>query len=132
MTITLTPPNGTATTLCSGDERKTDGTPFGASDVTSDETPGSALREFVGADRVQGEHVGCDRGTLTFRTTRIFATVAAASAWAIAGHRAEAKAGALKVTVGGTTTTVFENCAVVSKRISQVGVAVVTQYTIEG
>lgn len=132
MTITLTPAGGTATTLCSGDERKTDGTPFGASDVTSDETPGSVLRDFVGADRVQGEHVGCDHGTLSFRTTRVFDTLADATAWALAGHRAEATCGALAVTVGGTTTTVFDQCAVVSKRISQVGVAVVTQYTIEG
>lgn len=132
MTITLTPPDGTATVLCGGDGRKTDGTPFGASDVTTDETPGSALREFVGADRVQGEHIGCDRGTISFRTTRIYPTVAAASAWAIAGHRQEAAAGTLVVAVGGTSTTVFQKCAVVSKRISQIGVAVVTQYTIEG
>ena len=116
------------TMLSTGDARRSDGKPFGVGSITVSETPGAELREYVGADRVEGEHVRCDHGSVSFQTHRVFPTVDAAVAWAMAGHREEAKAGAL--VFGGNT--VFAKAVVTAKRLSQVGVAVVTQYTVEG
>ena len=117
------------TVLSAGDSRpSTPGTPFGVSGITVSENPGVEVREFVGADRVFGELVLCNHGVVSFRTTRIFASVGDAVAWAMSGHRGEPAAG--KLVYGGNT--VFENAVVTSKRLSHVGVAVITQYTIEG
>lgn len=116
------------TVLSTGDERRSDGQPFGVGNIVIAETPGAEVREFVGADRVQGEHVRCDHGVASFQTVRVFASVEAAVAWMLSGHRAEAKAGAL---VYGDTT-VFAKAVMTSKRLSQVGVTILTQYTIEG
>ena len=117
------------TVLSAGDSRpSTPGTPFGVSGITVSENPGVEIREYVGADRIEGEHVRCDHGSVSFQTHRVFATVEAAVAWAMSGHRAEAKAGAL---VFGSST-VFQRAVVTAKRLSQVGVSVVTQYTVEG
>ena len=116
------------TVLSTGDARRSDGKPFGVGGITVSETPGAEIREYVGADRIEGEHVRCDHGSVSFQTHRVFATVEAAVAWAMSGHRAEAKAGAL--VFGGNT--VFVTAVVTAKRLSQVGVAVVTQYTVEG
>ena len=116
------------TVLSTGDARRSDGEPFGVGGITVSETPGAELREYVGADRVEGEHIRCDHGSVSFQTHRVFPTVEAAVAWAMSGHRAEAKAGAL--VFGGNM--VFAKAVVTGKRLSQVGVAVVTQYTVEG
>ena len=123
MTLTL---NGSV--LSTGDARRTDGSPFGVANVTVSENPGAEVREFVGADRVAGEWVRCNHGVVSFQTTRIFASVGDAVAWAMSKHRGEQTAG--KLVYGGNT--VFENAVVTSKRLSLVGVAVITQYTIEG
>ena len=116
------------TVLATGDARRSDGNPFGVGGITVSETPGAEIREYVGADRVEGEHIRCDHGSVSFQTHRVFPTVEAAVAWAMFGHREEAKAGAL--VFGGNT--VFAKAVVTAKRLSQVGVAVVTQYTVEG
>lgn len=116
------------TVLSTGDARRSDGKPFGVVGITVSETPGAEIREYVGADRVEGEHVRCDHGSVSFQTHRVFPTVEAAVEWAMSGHREEAKAGAL--VFGGNT--VFAKAVVTAKRLSQVGVAVVTQYTVEG
>ena len=116
------------TVLSTGDARRSDGNPFGVGGITVSETPGAEIREYVGADRVEGEHVRCDHGSVSFQTHRVFPPVEAAVAWAMFGHREEAKAGAL--VFGGNT--VFAKAVVTAKRLSQVGVAVVTQYTVEG
>ena len=116
------------TVLSTGDARRSDGNPFGVGGITVSETPGAEIREYVGADRVEGEHIRCDHGSVSFHTHRVFPTVEAAVAWAMFGHREEAKAGAL--VFGGNT--VFAKAVVTAKRLSQVGVAVVTQYTVEG
>ena len=116
------------TVLSTGDARRADGQPFGVFDVDVAEAPGAEVRAFVGADRVQGEHVRCDHGVASFRTRRVFASAGDAVAWMMAGHRAEAKEGAL--VYGGTT--VFAKAVVTSKRLSQVGVTVFTDYTVEG
>ena len=116
------------TVLSTGDARRSDGNPFGVGGITVSETPGAEIREYVGADRVEGEHIRCDHGSVSFQTHRVFPTVEAAVAWAMFGHREEAKAGAL--VFGGNT--VFAKAVVTAKRLSQVGVAVVTQYTVGG
>lgn len=111
-----------------GDVRNSAGVPMGPQNIRVQENPGAVLREYVGADRVEGERVRCDSGTVSFGTTRIFATEAEATAWAMTGHREEDVEGAL--VVDGET--VYEKAVVTSKQVSQVGVAVATQYTIQG
>ena len=111
-----------------GDVRNSAGVPMGPQNIRVQENPGAAIREYVGADRVEGEHVRCDSGTVSFGTTRIFASESAATAWAMAGHREEAVEGAL--VVDGET--VYRKAVVTSKQVSQVGVAVATQSTIQG
>ena len=111
-----------------GDERNSTGVPMGPQNIRVQESPGAVLREFVGADRVEGERVRCDSCTVSFGTTRIFGDEAGATTWAMIGHRDDAVEGAL--VVDGNT--VFQKAVVTSKQISQVGVAVVTQYTIQG
>ena len=111
-----------------GDVRNSTGVPMGPRNVSVQENPGAVIREYVGADRVEGERVRCDSGTLSFGTTRIFGTEAEATAWAMTGHRAESVEGAL--VVDGET--VYRKAVVTSKQVSQGGVAVSTPYTIQG
>ena len=139
MTITLTPivpPGQTATpcVLCAGDARNSGSTPnpMGPQNVRRAEKPGAVLREYVGADRVEGEWVKCDSGVLTFGVTRIFDTPAHAAAFALTGFGSEPREGALTATEGGSTVTIFAKCVVTARESAQVGCAVATQYTIEG
>jgi hypothetical protein len=139
MTITLTPivPSGQTATpcvLCAGDARNSGATPnpMGPQNVRRAEKPGAALREYVGADRVNGEWVKCDSGVLSFGVVRIFDTPAHAAAFALTGFGAEPREGTLTATVGNTTVTIFSKCVITSRESAQVGVAVATQYTIEG
>ena len=60
MTITLG-----STTLCAGQTRNNTGAPVGPRDIRDAETPGVVIREYVGVDRVVGDRVGCDHGTVT-------------------------------------------------------------------
>lgn len=116
-----------------GDARRSDGTPMGPRDVRVGENPGVTLREYIGADRVDGEHVRCDSGTVTFGVTRVFASESAAAAYALVGHRAEAKEGAFTVEgVGITGNVVYAHAVCSSKQISHVGCAVAVNYTIQG
>ena len=139
MTITLTPivPSGQTATpcvLCAGATRNSGSTPnpMGPQNVRRGEKPGTALREYVGADRVNGEWVKCDSGVLSFGVVRIFDTPANAAAFALTGFGTEPREGTLTATVGGTTVTIFSKCVITSRESAQVGVAVATQYTIEG
>ena len=134
MTITLTPPgtNPTPCVLCAGDARNSTGQPMGPQNVRRAEKPGAALREYVGADRVNGEWVKCDSGVLSFGVVRIFDTPAHAAAFALAGFGSEPREGALTATEGGSTVTIFAKCVITGRESAQVGCAVATQYTIEG
>lgn len=123
MTITLG-----NTTLCAGQARNSTGSPVGPRDIKDAETPGVVLREYVGADRVAGDRVRCDHGVVTFGVTRTYGSVADATAYALTGHRSEDTVGALKY----DDTTIFENAAVTSRSIAQIGCTVVVNYTIEG
>ena len=128
MNLTLTPSEGSAYVLCSDGERSVDGSPVGPGNLAISEAPGVELREYVGADRIRPEHVRCDHGTMTFQATRVFATVAAAAAYALTGHLEEPVEGALKY----GTETIYPNACVTSRRIGMVGCTVVVNYTIEG
>ncbi len=123
MTITL----GT-TTLVAEQTRSQNGTPVGPSNLVLALAPGVVLREYVGADRVQGEHVKCDHGTVTFGVERIFNSPDAALAYMRGGFLSEASEGALKF----GDQTVFEHAAVTSRQAALVGCAVAVSYTIEG
>jgi len=128
MDLTLTPSEGSAYVLCSDGERSVDGSPVGPGNLSISEAPGVEQREYVGADRTRPEHVRCDHGTMTFQATRVFATVAAAAAYALTGHLSEPVEGALKY----GATTIYPNACVTSRRIGMVGCTVVVNYTIEG
>lgn len=123
MTITLG-----NTTLCAGQARNSTGSPVGPRDIKDAETPGVVLREYVGADRVAGDRVRCDHGVVTFGVIRTYGSVADATAYALVGHRSEDTVGALKY----DDTTIFENAAVTSRSIAQIGCTVALNYTIEG
>ena len=129
MTITLG-----STTLCAGQTRNSTGDPVGPNNLRIAETPGVAAREYVGADRVQPEHVRCDSGTLTFGVTRTFADVATALAYIstklIGGQQtSEASEGQLKF----DDRNVFGAKSVVTQRVaSLVGCTVAVNYTITG
>lgn len=135
MTITLVNSSVTpaaTTTLVDGQSRLVGtgnwGKAIGPDGLVMALAPGVALREYVGAERVHGEHVRCDHGTLSFSVTRVFETPAAALAYVRSGFLAEQSAGALKF----DSATVFAAAAVTSRQLSVNGCAAVVKYTIEG
>jgi len=127
MTITIG-----STTLVDGQERLVGagnwGKGIGPRDLTMSLAPGVVMREYVGADRVQGEHVRCDHGTLSFSVERIFETVADALAYVRGAFLGEASEGTLKF----DSDTVFAQAAMTGRQVSVVGCAVAVSYTIEG
>lgn len=123
MTITLGD-----TTLCAGDARANDGTPVGPHDLRMQLAPGVAVREYVGADRVQPEHVRSDSGSLTFGVTRTFATVDDALAYLKGAFLLELSEGALKF----DEATVFAKAAVTQRTAAVVGSTVAVSYSITG
>ena len=124
MTITLG-----SSTLCAGQARNSTGDPVGPSSLRIAESPGVVAREYVGADRVQPEHVRCDSGTLTFGVTRTFADVAAALTYISGAFLSEASEGQLKF----DNTNGFGAKSVVTQRVAAlVGCTVAINYTITG
>ena len=129
MTITLG-----NTTLCAGQARVTGtpsgnvGDPVGPNDLRMQLAPGVAIREYVGADRVQGEHVRCDSGSVSFGVTRTFATPEAALAYMSGEFLSEDSEGALKF----GETTVFAKAAVTQRTAAHVGCTVAVNYSITG
>ena len=129
MTITLG-----STTLCAGQTRNSTGDPVGPNNLRIQETPGVAAREYVGADRVQPEHVRCDSGTVSFGVTRTFTTAALALKHIreklVGGQQtSEASEGQLKF----DDTNVFGAKSVVTQRVAAlVGCTVAVNYSITG
>ena len=123
MTITLG-----STTLCAGQARNSTGSPVGPNDLRMQLAPGVSIREYVGADRLQGEHVRCDSGSVSFGVTRTFATPEAALAYISGAFLSEDSAGALKF----GETTVFANAAVTQRTAAHVGCTVAVNYSITG
>lgn len=116
------------TTLVSGQERSANGSSTGPDNLRMNLAPGVAIREYVGADRVAGEHMKCDRGTVSFDVTRIYASVADALAYVRGAFLTEESEGALKF----DSETVFAHAVVTSRSVAVVGCAVAVSYTIEG
>ena len=95
MTITLVD-GETTTTLCAGQTRSSDGSPVGPANLRMSLAPGVVMREYVNADRVFGDHVKCDSGTLTFDVQRVFGSPADALAYVKGAFLSENSQGALK------------------------------------
>ena len=120
--------------LCEGDMRDSTGKPVGPQNLRIAETPGAAMREYVGADRVQPEHVRCDSGTVSFGVTRTFATAALALKYireSIVGGQqtSEPSEGQLKF----DDVAVFGPKSVVTQRVAAlVGCTVAVNYSITG
>lgn len=135
MTITLVNSSvspAATTTLVDGQSRLVGtgnwGKGIGPTNLRMNLAPGVVLREYVGADRVQGEHVKCDHGSMTFDVERIFASPADALAYVRGEFLTEQSEGALKF----DSTTVFAQAAVANRAVAVVGCAVAVSYTIEG
>jgi len=117
------------TTLCAGDQRNTTGSPVGPNNLRIRLAPGVAVREYVGADRIQPEHVRCDSGSVTFGVTRTYATEALALAYAAGDFITEAKEGQLKF---GSTNIFGAKSVVTERTLAVVGCTVAVNYTIQG
>lgn len=116
------------TTLAATQSRNSSGSPIGPANLTMTLSPGVALREYVGAERVTGEHLRCDRGVVSFSVERIYTTPAAALEYVTGGFLSEDSEGELKF----DGDTVFKNAVVSSRSVAVVGCAVAVSYTIEG
>ena len=120
--------------LCAGDTRNSAGNPVGPQNLRLLETPGVAVREFVGADRVKPEHVRSDSGSVTFGVTRTFASAADALAYIrtrlVGGQQtSEPSEGQLKF----DDVAVFGPKSVVTPRVTAlVGCTVAVNYSITG
>ena len=120
-----------STFLCKGQERNSTGDPVGPNNLRMQLAPGVAVREYVGADRVQPEHVRCDSGSLTFGVTRTFATVAAALTYLKGAFLAEPSEGQL--TFDDTDVFGANHKSVVTQRTAAlVGCTVAVNYSITG
>ena len=115
------------TVLCHGDTRTQDGDAIGPRDLRINDSPGVVKREYIGETRIVPEDVRVHSGSCTFDVHREFATVALALAY-VAGIVNEPTEGALKF----DSTTVFENAAVTSRVVANVGCSVAVSYIIEG
>ena len=117
------------TILVAGQTRNSNGSPVGPANFQLSDSPGIVTRDFIGADREEPEHVMPDHGSITFQATRIFGSVADAIAYCTTTIFTEDVAGQLKF----DNTQVFgARSAITNRRVSQIGVAVAIQYTIEG
>lgn len=116
------------TTLCAGDVRSTDGAPAGPIGLRISEVPGVAVREFVGADRISPEHLGCDAGTVAFGVSRTFATVEEALDYIASGIASEDVEGQLKF---GATPKFGPRSVITSRNVEIVGCTVNVNYTIQ-
>lgn len=116
-------------TLVAGQTRNSTGSPVGPANLQIVEQPGVIEREYIGADRIQAEHLAPDHGTVSFTVTRVFATVDAALTYATQTVFTEAKVGQLTI---GSKNIFGSKTALVERKISHVGVAVVVAYSFKG
>lgn len=113
--------------LVSTQERNNDGEPVGPANLRLSDAPGVVKREYIGETRIRPEDVRVHSGTCTFDVHREFATVALALEY-VAGIVNEPTEGALMF----GENEVFENAAVTSRSVANVGCSVAVSYTIEG
>ena len=119
------------TDLVEQQDRDNAGKAVGPQNLRLQLSPGVAMREYVGADRVEPEHVRCDSGTVSFGVTRTFADVASALTYLSSTFLSEPSEGELKfdsVSVFGTG-----HKSVVTQRVAAlVGCTVAVNYSITG
>ena len=117
--------------LCGGDARSQDGANYamGPKDLVVDVQPGVSVREYVGSDRVQPEHVRCDTGNVSFGVARVFGTPDEALAWVRDSLPAQASEGQLKF---GDSNVFGAKSAVTRRRAAVVGCTVWINYMIVG
>lgn len=136
MTLTLG-----SLTLVHGQSRNTSGLPVGPDNLVVRDERGVERRELVGADGVEPEWIRCDARQVEFSVTRVYATPAAALAYAFGtdpatgGGLAEGRqaAAALKADAGTDGETTIMSHASITRRESTVeGCAVAVRYVIEG
>ena len=125
MTITLG-----NTTLCAGQTRNDTGSPVGPHDLRMQLVPGVAVREYVGADRIQPEHIRCDSGSITFGVTRTFGSVDDALEYLSGAFLTETSEGQLKF--GDTNVFGEKKSAVAQRTAALVGCTVAINYSITG
>ena len=133
MTIKLI--NGSTETVLVATQARNSGqtpNPVGPQNLRMQLTPGVALREYVGADRVEPDPVRCNSGTVSFGVTRTFDTVEHALAY-LSGSSFinEPSTGELKF----DSTSVFgsnHKSAVTQRTAALVGCTVAVNYSITG
>ena len=127
------------TDLVEQQDRDNTGKAVGPQNLRLQLSPGVAMREYVGADRVEPDPVRCNSGTVSFGVTRTYATEAAALAYATGAFLSEPNEGVLTVgstkifgtrTVNGTT--VDAKCVVTQRALAVVGCSVAVNYSITG
>lgn len=128
--------------LCEDGERSSGGSPVGPVDGKGGLAPGTDDREYIGAAGIVPEHVGCDRKSVSFAVSRVYATPALAFAAVAAMVQpptaanlltgAVPREGALTVTDGAAVSTVMQWAALRGLDYVQVGCALALRYTFEG
>jgi len=123
MTITF---NGE--TLCAGDSAVAEGDPVGPDGLRIHVVPGTEEYEYLGAEGIAAEHVGCDTAGVSFRVARMYASIPAARSAAFSLKASTPRQGVLSV----------DGSALIAKAvlrdmdIRNIGCTLVINYTIEG
>ncbi len=115
--------------ICHGATRNKAGDAIGPFNLRYSETPGTQRHEFIGADRVQNEHIRCDSGSVSFSVIRIFATIEAMLTYFTTTFKNEPKEGILKV---GGVQMLGDRVTVRRDLASVVGAKIQINYTFEG
>jgi len=123
MTITLD-----NVVLCAGDSAATDGDPVGPDGSNVRVAPGTEDYEYIGAEGIAAEHVGCDVTGVSFGVARTYATVEAARAAVFSLTLSTPREGTLYV----DGRTLIAKAVLRDMNIRQVGCTLIINYTIEG
>lgn len=126
MTITITPPGGTATTLCHGDTR-TLGQAAGPDALQYRRAPGLRERRYISDTGPRYEHTGIDSITGSFNVTIICDSASAAATLASSIISSTPAIGTY--TDGNIT---LYDCAIQSATTQQTGRAIRASYTFTG
>ena len=115
-------------TLCAGGAGGAEGDPVGPEGINIRLSPGTENYEYLNADGIEAEHVGCDSCAVSFGVTRTYGTVAQAQTVAIGMKAAAPRQGALEI----------DGAALLAKAtlrdldIRQIGCSLVMRYSVEG
>ena len=114
--------------LCAGDASSTSGDPTGPDGLNVRLSPGTEDYEYINADGIDSEHVGCDRVSVSFGVTRTYATVAAAQSAAVSLNVNAPRQGALTA----DSATLITQATLRDMDIRQVGCSLLIRYSFEG